>query len=249
MEFQKLLDLTFLYQAIFYNIITTNCKFEKIKMTKHLIIFGPPGAGKGTFSSQILKVLPDIVHVSTGDIFRENLKNETALGLRAKGFMDKGELVPDSLTNELIKDKLTQISDKSWILDGYPRNLNQTNFLEGVTNIDLVLVLEVPEDVIMKRILGRFSCKECNAIYNKYTLLPKVKKGENTWICNECGAEIKFEQRSDDTEEALKKRLNVYEENTKPIIEYYGKKGILNKVNAENTLELTEEDIKKIIEV
>ena len=216
-------------------------------MATHILIFGPPGAGKGTFSSQILKVYPEINHISTGDIFRENLKNQTPLGLKAKGYMDKGELVPDSLTNELIKDRLEKIVGKSWLLDGYPRNLQQAEFLDEITNVDIFLLLDVERSIITKRILGRFGCPECGEIYNKYTLQPKVKTGENKWTCDKCGAEIEFKQRSDDTEETLKNRLDAYEKNAKPVIEYYEKKGLVKKVDAENTLALTEDDIKKII--
>jgi len=213
-------------------------------LAKHILIFGPPGAGKGTFSSQIHKVFPEINHISTGDIFRENLKNQTSLGLKAKGYMDKGELVPDSLTNELVKDRLEKIVGKSWLLDGYPRNLKQAEFLDEITNVDLFLLLDVSRDIITKRILGRYSCKDCGEIYNKYTLPPKTEG-----ICDKCGAEIKFEQRSDDNEETLKNRLDAYEKNAKPIIKYYKKKKLMRKINAENTLELTEKDIKKILEV
>ena len=216
---------------------------------KRIVLFGPPGAGKGTFSSQIIKVFPEINHISTGDIFRENLKNQTPLGLKAKTYMDKGELVPDSLTNELIKDRLDKIVGKSWLLDGYPRNLKQAEFLDKITNVDLLLLLEVGRDVINKRILGRFGCPECGEIYNKYTLQPKVQMEENKWTCDKCGAEIEFTQRSDDTEETLKNRLDAYEMNAKPVIEYYEKKGLVKKVNAENTLDLTEDDIKKILEL
>ena len=212
--------------------------------TKHYIIFGPPGGGKGTFSGQIKKIVPDIVHISTGDIFRENLKNNTPLGLKAKEYMDKGELVPDSLTNEIVKDRLEQIKDKSWVLDGYPRNMNQVEFLESIAEIDLFLLLQVSRDIIFKRILGRYGCNNCGEIYNKYTLPPKVEG-----ICNKCGAEIKFEQRSDDNEETLKNRLDTYEKNAKPLIKYYKKRGKLKKVDATDTLSFTEDDIKHIIEI
>ncbi len=218
-------------------------------MAKHILIFGPPGAGKGTFSSRIMEIVPEFKHISTGDIFRENLKNETLLGKKAKEYMEAGELVPDSLTNELVKDKLSKIEKQSWILDGYPRNMNQVEFLDENADVDSFLLLDVPRDIIKKRILGRFSCLECGEIYNKYTLQPKKQIGENKWICDQCGAEIEFQQRSDDSEETLEKRLDVYEKNAKPIIEHYRKKGKLKKVDAQNTLELTEDEIKDILEV
>ncbi len=213
---------------------------------KKLILFGPPGAGKGTFSSQIRKVLPDIIHISTGDIFRENLKNETPLGLKAKGYMDKGELVPDDVTIEMVRDRLTRedVKAEGFILDGFPRTISQAKALTNITEVDLLLLLEVPRDLIMKRILGRYACPNCNKLYNKYTLPPKVEG-----ICDACGSEIKFEQRSDDNEETLKNRLDAYEKNAKPIIKYYKKMGILKKVNAENTLKFTEKDIKEILNI
>ena len=213
---------------------------------KKIILFGPPGAGKGTFSGQIKKVLPDIAHISTGDIFRENLKKETPLGLKAKEFMDKGELVPDEVTIGMIKERLNKedATENGFILDGFPRTLLQARSLSKFSDIDLFLLLEVKRDIITKRILGRYSCKSCGEIYNKYTLPPK-KEG----ICDKCGAEIKFEQRSDDNEETLKNRLDTYEKNAKPIIKYYKKKKLLKKVNAENTLELTGDQIKSILQI
>ena len=216
---------------------------------KKLVLFGPPGAGKGTFSGQIKKVLPNIAHISTGDIFRENLKNKTPLGIKAKGYMDKGELVPDEVVIDMVEDRLNQedVKEHGFLLDGFPRTLAQTKALSKITDVDLLLLLEVGRDIIKKRILGRFSCPECSEIFNKYTLPPKVQKEENKWVCDKCGAEIEFKQRSDDTEETLRNRLDAYEKNAKPIIKYYKKQKVLKKVNAENTLDLTEEDIKKII--
>jgi adenylate kinase len=213
---------------------------------KNIILFGPPGAGKGTFSGQIKKVLPNIAHISTGDIFRENLKNETPIGLKAKQYMDKGELVPDNVVIEMVRDRLNKDDAKNegFILDGFPRTLPQAKSLSEITNIDLLLLLEVSRDVITKRILGRYSCKSCGKIYNKYTLPPK-----NEGVCDKCGAEIKFEQRSDDNEETLKNRLDAYEKNAKPIIKYYKKKKLLKRVNAENTLAFTDDQIKEILEI
>lgn len=213
---------------------------------KKFVLFGPPGAGKGTFSGQIKKVLPEIIHISTGDIFRENLKNETPLGLKAKSYMDKGELVPDDITIEMVRDRLTRedVKAKGFILDGFPRTLSQAKALTNITEIDLLLLLEVPRDLIMKRILGRYACPSCNKLYNKYTLPPKVEG-----ICDDCGSDIKFQQRSDDNEEILKNRLDAYEENAEPIIKYYDNLGKIKKVNAENTLKFTFDDIKEILEI
>ncbi len=159
---------------------------------KRIILFGAPGSGKGTFSSQILRVLPNIVHISTGDIFRENLKNETPLGMKAKGYMDKGELVPDEVVIDMMRNRLNQedVKKDGCILDGFPRNMPQTKDLDGIIQIDAVLLLEVENNIIKKRILGRFGCDECGEIYNKYTLQPKEQIGEDKWICDKCGAEV-----------------------------------------------------------
>ncbi|MFX0006639.1 MAG: adenylate kinase [Promethearchaeota archaeon] len=211
---------------------------------KKLILFGPPGAGKGTFSSQIKVVIPQIVHISTGDIFRENLKNETPLGLKAKSYMDKGELVPDDVTIEMVRDRLNKedVKKNGFILDGFPRTLPQAESLSDITEVDLLLLLQVSRDIIFKRILGRYGCKSCGEIYNKYTLPPKVEG-----ICDKCGAEIKFEQRNDDNEETLKSRLDAYEKNAKLLIKYYKKRGKLKKIDATDTLSYTEDEIKKFI--
>ncbi len=206
---------------------------------KHIILLGPPGAGKGTFSSQVKEVLPDIIHVSTGDIFRENLKNETPLGLKAKSYMDEGKLVPDEITNDMVKKTLDDISDKSWVLDGYPRNLNQAEFLSTITSIDSVILLSVDHKILIKRILGRYSC-DCGAIYNKFFMKPK-KEG----ICDKCGERIEFKQRADDTEETLNNRLDVYEKNTKPLIDYYKDQGLVKEIDYTN--KLSEDKVKEVI--
>ena len=207
---------------------------------KHIILLGPPGAGKGTFSSQVKEVLPDIIHVSTGDIFRENLKNETSLGLKAKSYMDEGKLVPDEITNDMVKKSLDEIRDKSWVLDGYPRNLNQAEFLSTITNVDSVILLSVDHQILIKRILGRYSCPNCGELYNKYFMKPK-KKG----ICNKCNSKIKFIQRADDTKETLNNRLDVYEKNTKPLIDYYKDQGLVKEIDYTN--KLSEDKVKEVI--
>ncbi|NHJ22939.1 MAG: adenylate kinase [Candidatus Lokiarchaeota archaeon] len=211
---------------------------------KKIILFGPPGAGKGTFSAQIRDVLPEIIHISTGDILRENLKGETPLGLKAKKYMDKGELVPDDVVIDMIKDRLKKkdVKKHGFVLDGFPRTYTQAEALNNITKIDYVVLLKVDEDIIIKRILGRYSCPDCGEIYNKYFMKPKIEG-----VCDECGASIKFEQRSDDNEETLRNRLNVYKENANPILEFYRKKGKVKEVNYEN--KLTEQEVKKVLEI
>jgi adenylate kinase len=218
-------------------------------MNKKIILFGPPGSGKGTFSGQILKVLPEIVHVSTGDLFRYNLKNNTPIGLKAKEYMDKGALVPDEVVIEMVRDKLKteEVKTNGYILDGFPRTLKQAQALSEMTEVDLLLLLKVSRDIIMKRILGRFGCKDCGSIYNKWTLPPKEKLGDDKWKCDKCGVDVVFEQRADDNEETLNSRLDVYKKNAKPLLEYY--KSIIKEINAENTLEMTDDDIKKAIDM
>ncbi|MFX0009280.1 MAG: adenylate kinase [Candidatus Hermodarchaeota archaeon] len=215
-----------------------------MKNKKKIILFGPPGAGKGTFSSQIKDILPDIVHVSTGDIFRENLKEETPLGLKAKQYMDKGELVPDNVVIDMVQDRLKKkdIKEHGFVLDGFPRTLPQAEALSKITKVDYVILLKVDEDIIIKRILGRYSCPECGEIYNKYFMQPKEEG-----ICDICGTSIKFEQRSDDNEDTLRNRLNVYKENANPLLEFYRKKGKVKEVNYEN--KLTEQEVKKVLEL
>ena len=206
------------------------------------VLFGPPGGGKGTFAGQIKTILPKIPHISTGDIFRENLKNKTELGLKAKKYMDAGELVPDEIVIDMIKDRLNQddVKKQGFLLDGFPRTLDQAKALDEITDIEAFLLLEVSREVIMKRLLGRVSCPNCNALFNIYTLLPK-KEG----ICDECGAELKH--RTDDTEETVNNRLDVYEKNAEQIIEHYKNKDVLIMIDATNILGMSKKEIKKAI--
>lgn len=217
---------------------------------KRIILFGPPGAGKGTFAGVIKKFLPNIIHISTGDIFRENIQKETPLGVNAKKYIDKGELVPDSVVIALVEDRLTRedVQQNGYILDGFPRTIDQARALDKFTQPDMFILLDPPRDILMKRILGRFSCSRCAKIYNKFFLKPKVFDG-NEGICDKCGSKVVFSQRSDDNEETLRKRFAGYDREAEPIIEFYEQKEICKRVKAPGVLELTDKEIKKLIEI
>ena len=214
-------------------------------MAKRFVLLGPPAAGKGTFASQILKILPNINHISTGDVFRELLKENHPISSKIKEFMEKGALIPDKYVIREIQKILEkdEVEKNGWIMDGFPRSMAQTNFLDS-HGVDLCLLLEVDEELIKKRVLGRYSCQKCNSIYNKYFLKPE-KEG----ICDKCGAEIEFVQRTDDNTETFKIRLELYKDYSGPIIEHYKNQGILKIVDTEDTLLLSDEDLKKIVEI
>lgn len=183
------------------------------------VIFGAPGAGKGTYSRRLKEKL-GIAAVSTGDIFREAIKAESELGKKVKSYLDSGALVPDDVVLEVLKDRLAQTdAQRGFILDGFPRTLKQAKDLETVTGIDAIINLNVPEWVIVERLSSRRQCKKCGAIYNVRFLKPKVEG-----VCDKCGGEM-F-QRDDDMPEVIKERLKVYEENTKPLLEFFKDKDI-----------------------
>ena len=191
-------------------------------MKKNIILLGAPASGKGTFSEMILKLLPNIVHISTGDIFRDFLKENHPISPKIGKYLDEGSLIPDDIVIQEVKKILERpdVKEFGFIMDGFPRNMVQANFLSHY-NIDLCLLLDVDEDLIKKRVLGRFGCPECNAIYNKYFL-----KTEKEGICDKCGAEIDMTPRSDDNIETFKKRLALYKEDSGPIIKYYNNLGL-----------------------
>lgn len=182
----------------------------------NLVIFGPPGSGKGTYASRLEQIL-GIVKISTGDIFRNAVKEGAGLGLIAKEYVERGKLVPDEIVNSLMKERLMRASGRC-ILDGYPRTLNQAEYLEGLAKVDCVINLLVSEEVIILRLSSRRVCGSCGAIFNVLTLKPKVEG-----VCDYCGGELY--QREDDTPEVIRRRLRVYEEQSKPVIEYYRSKG------------------------
>jgi len=207
-----------------------------------LVLVGPPGAGKGT-QAQFLAAHYSIPHISTGDIFRANLKASTPLGLEAKGFMDSGQLVPDSVTNEMVKDRLTHDDvANGFLLDGFPRNTVQAEVLraflaEKSTPLQAVLELAIDNEIIIKRLSSRRTCKECG-----------VPAAANLEKCTACGGELY--QREDDKEEVIAKRLSVYEEQTAPIISFYRSEGLLITIAADGEVaEITERAITALSRV
>jgi len=199
-----------------------------------LILVGPPGAGKGT-QAVALAAHYKIPHISTGDIFRANLKNGTELGKQAQSFMDRGELVPDSVTNEMVKDRLgnTDVAN-GFLLDGFPRNTNQAEVLDVILKdkkmpLDAALELSIDNSEIIRRLSGRRTCRNCSATFHKDFEKPKVDG-----VCDKCNGELY--QREDDKEEVITRRLEIYAQQTEPIISYYRKAGILKKNLLESKL-------------
>lgn len=194
-----------------------------------LIITGPPASGKGSLAPFISKEY-GILHISTGQMFREEIKKGTELGLRLKEILDKGHLVSDELTDEMVRKRLSQDDVKDgFLLDGFPRNLVQAKFLDNFLKekglkLDYAIALEVEEEIIIKRLIGRLVCPKCGKNYNEYFSKPKV-----AMTCDDDGATLV--KRSDDTLEIAKERIKVYEKQTEPIIKYYEEQGILVKAD------------------
>jgi len=183
------------------------------------IIFGAPGAGKGTYSSR-LKAKLGVDVIAMGDIFRENLKADTPLGKKVKSYVEKGLLVPDDIVIDVLKQRLNEVpKGKGFILDGYPRTVAQAETLEGIAKIDVILLQMVPDWIIIERLSSRRICKNCGAVYNIRFLKPKVEG-----VCDKCGGPLY--QRSDDTPEVIKQRLQVYQEQTSPLLRYYKEKQV-----------------------
>ena len=199
-------------------------------------MFGPPGAGKGTYASRLHEKI-GVETIATGDIFRELIKKDTELGKKVKAYVEKGLLVPDEIVTELLKERLSQIPNgKGFILDGYPRTFEQANALEAVTKIDVILKLEVPDWLIIERLSSRRICRNCATVYNTRFLKPKVEG-----VCDKCTGPLY--QRSDDNPEVIKKRLQVYKEQSKPLLEYYEKKKIPFVVSKTTTLDQPPEPV------
>jgi adenylate kinase len=203
-----------------------------------LILLGAPGSGKGTQAAYITEKY-DLPHISTGDIFRENMKNLTPIGIRIKEVMDKGNLCPDELTIELVKDRVQQPDcKKGYLLDGFPRNVAQAEALDKFDAPDVVIDIDVDLEKIEKRVVGRRSCSKCNGSFH-------VDFIGQTDICPDCGGKLTI--RKDDNPETVKERLSVYQKQTLPLIEYYSKQGKLVKVDGNRLITQVFEEIVKVL--
>lgn len=212
----------------------------------NLILLGLPGAGKGTVSERIVDKYK-LAHISTGDMFREAMANETSVGLEAKSYIDKGNLVPDEVTAKLVEERLAKPdTNNGFILDGFPRTTSQAEMLEDITKrlnkpLTNVIALDVEESVLVDRLSARFMCKACGATYNKFSKKPKV---EGT--CDRCGGH-EFYQREDDKPEVVRNRLQVNEKMNAPLRDFYQQKGLLSVVNGEQSPEKVFEDTDAIL--
>jgi len=215
--------------------------------TMNLILMGLPGAGKGTQAEKILGDF-DIPHISTGDIFRAAIKNETKMGLEAKKFIDQGNLVPDEVTNGIVKERLAEADTaKGFLLDGYPRNIDQDHALEQIGQdlnkpLDGVINIHVEPSVLVERLSGRFICRTCGATYHKLYKQPKV---EGT--CDVCGGHD-FYQRDDDKPATVKNRLDVNVKLNTPLIDFYEQANLLHNVDGDRDIDDVYRDIKSILD-
>ena len=223
------------YEALF---------LKKGKIMK-IVMLGAPGAGKGTQANMIAEKY-NIPHISTGDIFRANIKNGTELGKEAKGYMDKGQLVPDELTVKLLLDRVAQADCKNgYVLDGFPRTIPQAEVLDGELTkngekLDYAIDVDVPDENIIHRMGGRRACLKCGATYHVEYVPPK-KDG----ICDVCGSELVL--RDDDKPETVKNRIKVYHDQTQPLIEYYTKQNVLHSVDGTQDVNKVFSDITEML--
>jgi adenylate kinase len=215
-------------------------------MAQHnLILLGPPGAGKGTQAGRIVQDY-GVPHISTGDILRAAVKNQTAMGLEAKRYMDAGDLVPDEVVIGIVKDRLQEPDTaRGFLMDGFPRTIPQAEaldrMLEGIgRRLSCTIAVLVDNDELVKRLSGRRICRECQTPYHVYSN-PSEREG----ICDKCGGELY--QRDDDSEATVRNRLDVYERQTAPLIDYYDRQGLVVRVEGQNSPEQVYEDIREAI--
>ncbi len=219
----------------------------------NIIVLGPPGSGKGTYSSRVCSRL-GIAHISTGDMLREEVRKGTSLGKMADEYMRKGLLVPDRLVINMLKERLKR-SDcrKGFILDGFPRTIEQAKSLQAITAIDAVINLVIPDDIVIRKISARRVCNSCGDIYNiadivfgknrEYRLPPQMPK--KSGVCDKCGGGLV--QRKDDSVQIVKERLQVYKKQTEPLIEHYTKKGLMQDVEVTGPPEIMVPKILKAL--
>lgn len=211
----------------------------------NLVLMGLPGAGKGTQAERIVDKY-DIPHISTGDMFRAAMKEETELGLQAKSFIDKGELVPDEVTIGIVRERLGKNDcQKGFLLDGFPRTVAQADALEGILTdlnkqIDYVINIQVNKDILMERLTGRRICKQCGATYH-LVFNPPANEGK----CDKCGGELY--QRADDNEETVANRLEVNLQQTQPLLDFYNEKGYLRNIDGEKDIDLVFNDVDQLV--
>lgn len=214
-----------------------------IEVKNNFIFLGPPGSGKGTISSFMEKRW-NIKQISTGDIFREEIKNQSKLGLEVKQIVESGQYVPDDITNEIVKNKVEKLESEKqkFILDGFPRTKKQAEFLDKLNLSEFIVInLEISEEVVIQRLSQRWFCSQCKATYNSTNL-----KSKNHPNCEKDGTLL--QQREDDKPEAIKKRLQVYNDQTSVLIEYYQSKGNLISINSNENIDIILDKIKGIIE-
>lgn len=212
----------------------------------NLVLMGLPGAGKGTQADKIVQKY-NIPHISTGDMFRAAIKGETELGLQAKSFMDKGELVPDEVTIGIVRERLSKDDcEKGFLLDGFPRTVAQAEALESILaglnkKIDFVINIDVDKDILMERLTGRRICKDCGATYHLVFNPPA-----NAGVCDRCGGELY--QRADDNESTVQIRLDVNIKQTKPLLDFYETKGYLRNINGQQEISKVFSDLDHLLE-
>jgi len=210
-------------------------------MKSKIVLLGPPGSGKGTQGEKLSEEM-GYVRLSTGDMLREAVRNGTPLGIKAKGFMDSGALVPNDLIINLMKEKINSLGDGVGVIfDGFPRTVEQADALGEQIKVDLALNLDVKDEELVERLTRRRSCPKCNAVYHLSNNPPKIDN-----ICDKCGSELYH--RDDDKEETVKNRLKVYRDNTMPLINYYGEKGILVTIEGVGNINEIFAKVRKTVE-
>jgi adenylate kinase len=212
----------------------------------NIVLLGAPGAGKGTQAAKMVEVF-GLPHISTGDMFRRAVADGTPMGVAAKGFMDKGELVPDAVVIGIVRERLSEPDcSVGFVLDGFPRTVPQADALDAALadmgrGLDAVISIDVPREALVSRLTARRQCRGCGRIYNVMGDMPAVEG-----VCDACGGEVY--QRDDDTVETVTNRLDVYDKNTSPLIDYYAAKGLLRSIDGNRSVDAVFADVRSVLE-